>query len=102
MAIIITLGLLAVGAIGIFLWRDHVIRQRLRAEYVQPPWEPTRCGTHILENGGTIVMGFGSTIEEHSLDENGELKIRVVAGDGADTTTLRPSEVHYADPYRSQ
>lgn len=83
MGIILTLGLLALLLAGLFLWRDDVQHERRRAEYLREqalPSEPFRCGAFILENGGTITMTWGSYIEEHTLDEDGELQIRAVAG----------------------
>jgi hypothetical protein len=31
--------------------------------------------------GGTITMGFGSIVEEHTLDGNGVLKVRILAAE---------------------
>ena len=56
-----------------------LVRRGLRKRRPSPAVEPvsfTRCGTGVLESGGTIIMGFGSTVEEWSLDEDGELKVR--------------------------
>jgi len=74
--LIITVGLLGLIALVGFLWRDQVKHRRRVA--AQPPMKHTRCGTGILERGGTITKGFGSIVEEHTLDENGVLKVRIL------------------------
>ena len=40
-----------------------------------------RLTTFDLERGGTITMCFGSTFEERTLDENGVLKVRILAAE---------------------
>ena len=72
----ITLGLLVLIALVGFLWRDQVKHRRRVA--AQQPMKHTRCGTFVLERGGTITMGFGPIVEEHTLDENGVLKVRIL------------------------
>ena len=76
MTLILTLGALVLIALVGFLWRDQVKHRRRVA--AQPPMKHTRCGTFDLERGGTITMGFGPIVEEHTLDENGVLQVRVL------------------------
>ena len=78
MPLILTLGLLALIALVIFLWRHQAKhRRRMAAQRIKH----TRCGTGILESGGTITMGCGSIVEEHTLHENGVLKVRILAAE---------------------
>ena len=37
--------------------------------------------TFDLERGGTITKEFGSIVEEHTLDENDVLKVRILAAE---------------------
>ncbi len=70
-----------------------LVRRGLRKRRPSPAVEPvsfTRCGTWVLESGGTIRMGFGPTVEEWSLGEDGELKVRTTnAADDAGTSAPR-------------